>query len=156
MECENCDCREADFYCSSGCNCHDGGAHLCFDEDNKYLGCWSHAETVRELVWMARQVARSMPKGSQVRPVDFSGGKRLGGWHFEVPVEPESRERVAGGFLGEDGTLNLLWTQGTEPGTREAGLRWQVLEEGSDLPAAGAGESLTPRVISRALVDLLG
>ena len=155
MECENCNCREADFYCSSGCNCQDGGAHLCLDEDNEYLGCWSHAETVRELVSMARQVARSMPKGSQVRPDRFDGGRMPDGWPFAVPFEPVRGERAAGWFLGEDGTLNLLSTEGTGPATQEAGLRWQVLEEGSELPTARAGESLTPQMISRALVGLL-
>lgn len=155
MECENCNCREADFYCSSGCNCQDGGAHLCLDEDNEYLGCWSHAETVRELVSMARQVARSMPKGSQVRPDRFDGGRMPDGWPFAVPFEPVRGERAAGWFLGEDGTLNLLSTEGTGPATQEAGLRWQVLEEGSELPTARAGDSLTPQMISRALVGLL-
>jgi hypothetical protein len=96
-----------------------------------------------------------MPKGSQARPTGFDDGEKPGGWPFAVSFESVSSERAAGWFLGEDGTLNLLWTEGTGPATRKAELRWQVLEEGSELPAAGAGDSLTPQMVSRALVGLL-
>jgi hypothetical protein len=78
-----------------------------------------------------------MPKGSQVRPDRFDGGKMPEGWPFAVPFVPVRGERVAG-WLGEDGTLNLLWTEGTGPATQEAGLPWQVLKEGSELPTARA------------------
>lgn len=96
-----------------------------------------------------------MPKDSQIWPDRVDGGKMPSGWPFVVPFEPVRGERAAGWFLGEDGTLNLLWTEGSKAGTTGAGLRWQVLVEGSELPVARAGDSLTPQMISRALVGLL-
>lgn len=154
MECEHCNCREAEYYCSSWCGCQDGGGHLCFDEDDKYLGCWSHAETVRELFWMARQVANSMPEGSQVR-ADCDDRERPAGWPLALPFDRVSGSGAVVWFLDEDGTLNFRWAEGTVPSIRETRLRWQVLEEESELPAARNGEALTPKMISRALVGLL-
>lgn len=157
MECEHCDCRATDIYCSSACSCQDGGGHLCFDEDEKYLGCWSLAATLEELLRMARKVAFAMPEASQVaREVSSDEGQRLMGWPFDVPPERKHGERVTRWFLGEDGTLHLLQEHGDGTGAVGAQLRWQALEKGRPVPASGTAELPTSETVSRAMAGLLG
>lgn len=159
MECEYCDCR-GDYFCGAGCGCAEGGVHLCFDDDDgTFLRCWSHAQTMSELVCMAQQVAYGLNADARTPITSLAGrevDEELRGWALPdvggaVPALNSSRF-----FLADNGVLYAFQQDVEGRTTVNEGFRWRPFVDGSSDLRTGTDASGVPSAISHALVSLLG